>query len=394
MKTKIMMFKEGLGASTIFLLLIGLTVFGVQQKVDAQAASWCTMDFYNELVAHFFENVPPAPAYLDLNGDSFIDLTDYSIFVNCYNATPVPADNTSGNNEQPTENPSNSESQPTTEPTLAPLDYGSTTPFGDYSLRISATGGVNIRSGPGVNYDIIGRAVYGGYFEILVGPVDGWYQIRFSGGAGWVSAANVEVSPTYPEYQETTISFDDWSITIEYNPTARQILNGSEIIAWEINRLRERMIAYHIPCETASSACDIAASTEAFFSAVDYNMELLGEVEDIRQAIEGATCGINNSCTNARFVSGTELMDTSGPGNIVFGYICASMGIPVDFENWLSDRAQTVRDIFELRYRGTDYPDDVNQRLVGRRIYELSGENTPGPAEVEIASNDIGGLNQ
>ncbi len=91
--------------------------------------------------------------------------------------------------QQPT---SSQQQQPQVQQT-AHLDFGASEPIGDRSLRVIAGNGLNIRSGPGTDYPIIGRTVFGAYFAITGGPDGNWYKIRFNGGEGWVSAQWVEV---------------------------------------------------------------------------------------------------------------------------------------------------------------------------------------------------------
>ena len=61
--------------------------------------------------------------------------------------------------------------------------------------QLTATANVNIRKGPGTNYDILGVLLLGQQAEITGRNADGtWWQIKFpagSGGVGWVSAAYV-----------------------------------------------------------------------------------------------------------------------------------------------------------------------------------------------------------
>lgn len=75
------------------------------------------------------------------------------------------------------------------------------------SATVTILGDMNIRSGPGTNYDIIGGATAGDEFEITGKSPDGeWWQIDFDGQSGWiyapyVTAANVEDVPVVGDAQ-------------------------------------------------------------------------------------------------------------------------------------------------------------------------------------------------
>jgi hypothetical protein len=57
----------------------------------------------------------------------------------------------------------------------------------DQVLYVNATGRVNVRSGPGTAYDIIG-SVSPGMALNVTGSSDGWQQIEFDGGQGWIAS--------------------------------------------------------------------------------------------------------------------------------------------------------------------------------------------------------------
>ena len=50
---------------------------------------------------------------------------------------------------------------------------------------------LNVRSGPGTNYNILGKLYSGELVEIL-GSTGGWYKISYNGGTGYVSAEYVQ----------------------------------------------------------------------------------------------------------------------------------------------------------------------------------------------------------
>lgn len=62
-------------------------------------------------------------------------------------------------------------------------------------LYVNAAARVNVRSGPGTTYDIIG-SVSPGMALNVVGTSDGWQQVEFEGGDGWI--ASFLLSDTQP----------------------------------------------------------------------------------------------------------------------------------------------------------------------------------------------------
>lgn len=87
------------------------------------------------------------------------------------------------------------------------VGYGSTTgwAFGDYLALGGAPGGsggsatvdtdlLNLRSGPGTGNRVITVMSQGETVDILDGPADGWYQVRYGSTSGWASADYLSVA--------------------------------------------------------------------------------------------------------------------------------------------------------------------------------------------------------
>ncbi len=53
---------------------------------------------------------------------------------------------------------------------------------------------LNVRSGPGTNYNILGK-LYSGDLVEIVGSTNGWYKIDYNGGTGYVSAGYIQKGP-------------------------------------------------------------------------------------------------------------------------------------------------------------------------------------------------------
>ncbi|GAB3915936.1 hypothetical protein GCM10027613_13360 [Microlunatus endophyticus] len=60
----------------------------------------------------------------------------------------------------------------------------------------TATTGVNIRSGPGTSYAIVGGLMRGQSISAVGKPQDGWVKVRFDGGTAYVSAQYLDLAGT------------------------------------------------------------------------------------------------------------------------------------------------------------------------------------------------------
>ena len=110
---------------------------------------------------------------------------------------------------------------PTATPTPAPTD--TPTPTGTFTPTPTATSTsptvsinrtMNVRAGPGTNYNVIGQASSGDRYTISgKNPAGGWWQIIFGGQYGWVyaplvTATNpelVQVAPAIPTPAATPV---------------------------------------------------------------------------------------------------------------------------------------------------------------------------------------------
>lgn len=59
-----------------------------------------------------------------------------------------------------------------------------------------AKSGVNVRSGPGSNYDVVGWAEKCTHMD-LGQKRGGWWRVSWSGGQGWVSAGYITQQKSY-----------------------------------------------------------------------------------------------------------------------------------------------------------------------------------------------------
>lgn len=91
--------------------------------------------------------------------------------------TPDPAN--SQDVVQPTE-PVNPTPDPTT-PVTTPPPTG-----GQRATIVNASGGLRVRSGPGMSYNIVASLLNGNVINVIAPSDNGWYQITFSGSGGAV----------------------------------------------------------------------------------------------------------------------------------------------------------------------------------------------------------------
>lgn len=115
-----------------------------------------------------------------------------------------------------------------------------------------------------------------------------------------------------------------------------------------------------------------------------------GGVEGFRLYIEnnlhGEINGAPYSCMKTYKV-GSHTMDTSGLGNIVFGYF--SQWYPTILEDTIANIDQGVNQY--SRWIFVDNPDDLTQRRTGRKVAELAGyQASIAPWTVEQASDQEG----
>ncbi|QHS22871.1 SH3 domain-containing protein [Virgibacillus sp. MSP4-1] len=96
---------------------------------------------------------------------------------------------------------------------------------------IITTDDLNIRSGPGLDYDVIGQASQNTSVQILEKSGD-WFKVQFQNFAGWVSGDYVRQSPEQSQSLETLhISVKDTEIAVHTkasitSPTIKKISSG------------------------------------------------------------------------------------------------------------------------------------------------------------------------
>ena len=159
--------------------------------------------------------------------------------------TKEPGDSESGSGEVPTLPPPAVTEQPTLEPpTPEPSDP---------TAIVTAPKGVNVRTGPGVVYPIIGIAPMGTQLEVVGISADGtWWAVHIPGAPnnlGWVASEYVIVenvdnvpvitAPPTPTPQATATATPTPSPEIEFTASRTTINAGeSSTLAWRVENVK------------------------------------------------------------------------------------------------------------------------------------------------------------
>ncbi len=133
-------------------------------------------------------------------------------------AIPTPRPPTPTPTPTPTEVPSSSTPTPT--PTLTPTEAPATPQVTEHPQGEVIVAALNVRSGPGVDYPVIGGALAGDVFEIVgTNPTRDWLQVLTDEGElGWISGK--------PAYTRVLGSLDGVAI-VEVPPPPEPVTGGA-----------------------------------------------------------------------------------------------------------------------------------------------------------------------
>jgi len=259
----------------------------------------------------------------------------------------------------------------------------------------------NLRRNSSTSSSIIGSIPGGGRFSVVGGPKcqDGywWWQITYNGVTGWTAQGNgsqlwiqrvgnqnsgqqtatgpqgnnnanpvVTVNLRYPAFNR--------EYNFQFNTETCYIENGSEIVANELSRF-----SFWISGFSGSGAN--AAAAGYFFPSVS---GAAGKIDVFRVWVENqlANRSANCSAEDIRYQVGEKFMDTSGLGNIIFGYFMEKYSEST--EDFIADWDQKARD---GDWDKKDNPDDLTQRRTGRAIAMSLGHSASvSPLQVEQAA--------
>lgn len=288
---------------------------------------------------------------------------------------------TTNQNEQPANNNSGNNTQSNTTNTGSSCQGHPISLLSGDIAQITPGPPNNLRRNPGTSSSLIGSIPGGASFRIAGGPrcQDGywWWQVTYNGVTGWTAQGNgnqlwiqrkgqdsgqpsttggqpgngnnsvVTVNLRYSAFNRV--------YSFKFNTETCYIENGSEIVANELSRFSFWISNF------STSRINVAA-TGYFFPSIS---GASGHIEAFRYWVEKEMAGRSTNCSpeDIRYRVGNKEMDTSGLGNIVFGYFMEEYSESA--EDFISDWEQKARD---GAWDKKDNPDDLTQRRTGRAI--------------------------
>lgn len=88
-------------------------------------------------------------------------------------------------------------------PNIPSTDVSFTVTPTDGTYYITSSGGLNVRNGPSIQYDIIGILPYGEEIVVTGKVADDWFEISYQGKNAYISAKYVSAAPVTPLPLET-----------------------------------------------------------------------------------------------------------------------------------------------------------------------------------------------
>lgn len=248
-----------------------------------------------------------------------------------------------------------------------------------------------LRSNHSTRSDILAQIPVLTQVEVLDGPFcEGklvWWKIQYGETVGW--SAEINGYDNYNLILDTTSvrlinidyrheAWDGYIIPIEFDSDQCLITNGAEVVARVI---RSFSLRFFEVVETASKWPFVVG-----FFAPDSGVQA-GEIETLRQSIIAELIQHGTTCQDFSYEVGDQSMDSSGLGNIIFGYYAAIDGFDYESDEFLSDSQQGVNQRALLSFN--DDAADAIQRLVGKRLGKESPRVAPNKQEVATVAEDI-----
>lgn len=193
-------------------------------------------------------------------------------------------------------------------------------------------------------------------------------------------STHVEIQPDASTQEFDWVYLDfDYMYHFEFDVEHCLILNGSEIVAAEIERFSFWLSEIEGARAKTQAVLDYFMPTTAITT---------GDVEGFRNFVatnlSEASYGACSE-TRIRYQIGNHVMDLSGLGNIVFGFYMQQYNRTL--EDIISNLAQAAKR--ETWLQLYDNPDDVTQRDTGRSIAVAIGYNaSPSVITVENAADE------
>ncbi|MCD8527021.1 SH3 domain-containing protein, partial [Candidatus Woesebacteria bacterium] len=202
----------------------------------------------------------------------------------------------------------------------------------------------------------------------------GWMPFGYVGGEYWIepyesagsnTIENVLVDFYYSPFQET------YSLEVDSsNPFNCVILNGSEIVAQELNR---SLVEFVTTLENEPIT--------TFVNDMRYYLRNEGDIDTFRVMLD-AYLVRNVGCQHSYYQVGDVTMDLYGLGNVAFGFYST-----LATTEWTAYR---IADYYQFREEGRlDYPDDRSQIALGRAISLANSPIYPWLVESVIPDNFV-----
>ncbi|MDQ3008989.1 MAG: SH3 domain-containing protein [bacterium] len=237
-----------------------------------------------------------------------------------------------------------------------------------------------MRSQASTGSNQVGSIPGGGAFEVIGGPTcaDGyqWWQVNYNGTRGWTAAggngqpwvqavggagnsgANNNTGGVKRQITDERVNLADGSsFTFRFDRDRNWILNGSEFVVSEINKLNAQV----------NSTSSMTDQVRAVFT---YAVPVVGQADSNIDRIKGQLCRGSASCeARILYVVSDRVMDLSGVGNIAYGYYIDSLNLPLRLSDSIANWDQLISSLRAREYITTrDNSDDLNQRDVGREL--------------------------
>jgi hypothetical protein len=202
---------------------------------------------------------------------------------------------------------------------------------------------------------------------------DYWLE-AVSGGSGTSDSDDFSGSPQQ-SLVSVPVSSSSWGVTyiLQVNVATCVVNNGSEIIAQEISRFAARIAQLNGPDQ-------LLAAYRYLTPAVPVLQPEPGEVESFRRELVWQVSQVAN-CSNPIYQVGERQMDSSGLGNIMYGFYTDHYQVDWSLADNIANTTQIIssRDLLHFY----DNSDDLNQRLVGESLSRRMTGNSVSQSTVE-----------
>jgi hypothetical protein len=235
---------------------------------------------------------------------------------------------------------------------------------------------------------------YGTVISILSGPVCGtgkngpmyFYEVEGQGLRGyagegysdkyWLEPVST-VQPTNNIQKVPILIAADWSFTFQFDTQRCWVINGSDFVVWEINRVG--------PIFQSDPTKILLFKAQVPLSFIRYSAPKVGESDKTRETIERElsqhATAADKCAGRILYKIGDRVVDTSAPGQFVYGYFLDEFGLPFMVQELIAKADQLgSSEIDALKRNGIDIiafardftlkdnEDDRLQREVGQAL--------------------------